>query len=387
MGAVVSKKFQFFLRQLAKSMLQNILLPLIYDISCLFHPQPDPELVIFADAHHSELPFSMQVMYSSVIRTGRKISLHLHDYSHSGACQSLLWSIAFMWNYPRAGIVFICDYFLPASSCRKRSSTKLIQLWHSCGLIKKIGYAASDDIPKGYIGNPYRNYDLFTVSSPAVVQPLTQSLHLPAGVVHATGVSRTDLYFDNEWLHSCREHFYAAYPEAKEKKIVLWAPTFRGNASSPNIPGVEAFEQLSSQLGDDWFVLLRAHPHVDAYRVAQGFPPISNCSIPTEELLPITDLLVSDYSSVLCEYMFFRRPYVLYVPDLSEYEEKRGFYIDYHSLGEHIVMTPEALPGEIINAYHDSLSPEFAENAESRFRFHNGACDGGVSRRILTYFE
>ena len=72
---------------------------------------------------------------------------------------------SFMKGYAAAGYVYICSYFLPVSSCKKREETKVIQLWHSGGLLKKMGYDTGDDIPKYYKGNVTRNYDLVTVSS------------------------------------------------------------------------------------------------------------------------------------------------------------------------------------------------------------------------------
>ena len=65
----------------------------------------------------------------------------------------------FMQVYAQAEYVFINSYFLPVSSCRKRKETTVVQLWHSGGLMKKMGYDTTEDIPKYYKGNPTANYD------------------------------------------------------------------------------------------------------------------------------------------------------------------------------------------------------------------------------------
>ena len=66
-----------------------------------------------------------------------------------------------MKEYAAAGYVYICSYFLPVSSCKKRKETKVIQLWHSGGLLKKMGYDTKDDIPRDYKGDVTANYDLY----------------------------------------------------------------------------------------------------------------------------------------------------------------------------------------------------------------------------------
>lgn len=377
----------FRLKQYAKMILQHLLLPAVYAFYRLRCRNIEPGLAVFADAHHDGLPFSMQPLYSAVKAMGYDVALHLHDYSHAGAVAGLRYALSFMKLYARARYVFICDNFLPAASCRKRRETTLVQLWHSCGLLKKMGYDTADDVPSYYRGNVYNNYDLVTVSAECCVPCLSSGMRQPEGVVQALGVSRTDVYFDEAWLSGCRREFYEAYPEARGKKILLWAPTFRNSAASPVTVGAAAIERLREELGGEWFVVSKVHPHADAAFRREGVGTGSSCAIPCERLLAAADLLITDYSSILFDYLLLEKPFVLFSPDLDEYRAKRGFYIDYSSLTGYIVTDAQKL-GPTVSAAYEAYSAGVGRDAIRRCRqYHSGACDGRSTERILRYIN
>lgn len=371
----MKRKILFSVKQFLKMALQNVILPCVYGFWRLVYLGKEEDLIVFADAHHNEIPFSMERIHSALEEKGYTLTDFFHHFGMMSQLRSALLSVRFMRLYARAKYVFICDNFLPVSSCKKSGSTKVIQLWHCCGLMKKMGYDTAEDIPAGYKGRVYRNYDLMTVSAPGCVEPLTGAMRLEPGILQPLGVSRTDVYFDPVWIEGCKAEFYARYPQAKGKKILLWAPTFRGNAGDPYQVGVAEIEQLERQLGDGYFLIRKVHPHVDdRYH-------LSNCDIPTERLLPVTDLLISDYSTVIHEFLFFGKSCVLFAPDLEEYRERRGFYVAYESLSRYIVTDPAQLYGTVKTAMDDSDPAWIAGNLQ----FHAGSCDGNSTERILEY--
>lgn len=356
-------------------LLQNVILPCVYRFWLIRYRGKEPELIIFADAHHNELPYSMERIHSELKKRGYKLTDEIYNFAGMSQIRSALVSMRFMKLYAQAKYVFICDNFLPVSSCKKSEKTMVIQLLHSCGLLKKMGYDTADDIPAGYIGKVYRNYDLVTVSAPCCVEPLRNAMHLPRGIVKALGVSRTDNYFDNVWLTKCKTQFYRQYPELKDKKIILWAPTFRGNAGNPYQIGMEEINRLEQQLGDAYYIIKKVHPHVD------GKYHLSNCSIPTEELFPVVDLLISDYSSVVNEFMAFDKPNLLFAPDLKNFGKQRGFYVAYDSLSPYVVTETEQLYSRVMEAVSER-EPDWVAQRRS---YHLGACDGHATERILEY--
>lgn len=376
-GRKTMSDFKFALRQKVKMLLQNGVLPLVYCFWCTVYARREKELIVFADAHHDALPFSMERLHRALEEKGYAVTDALCNFSKVSQLSSLLFSLRFMRLYARAKYVFICDNFLPVSACRKDSRTTVVQLWHGCGLIKKMGYDTPDDIPAGYKGEVYRNYDLVSVSTSACVEPLTRAMRQAPGVLQPLGVSRTDYYFDQAWLEECRTEFYRQYPQAAGKTVVLWAPTFRGKAGEPYQVGSDAIDRLERELGEGYFLVRKLHPHVEDHGGGSG------CAIPTERLLPVTDLLITDYSTVLTDFMLLDRPYVLFAPDLEEYRQKRGFYVEYSTLSRYIVEEETQLADAVRKALADGDKSWIADCR----RFHLSACDGHSTQRILDYLK
>lgn len=171
-----------------------------------------------------------------------------------------------------------------------------------------------------------------------------------------------------------REQFYRRYPGAKGRKVILWAPTFRGNAGQPTLYGMDEIRRVMERTKDQYFWLLKLHPHLEG----KGFS--SNCDIPTEELLCVTDLLITDYSSVLFDYMVYAKPFVFFAPDLESYEKTRGFYLPYDSYPTTVV-TEE---GELEAAVCHELADRDSQDIKEAYAFHMSCCDGHATERILS---
>lgn len=367
----VKRSFSFTVRQLIKQTLQNAIFPVIYK---WYARKPvDQGLVIFADAHKNELPYSMQEMHRAVEKTGLKIIDCFCDYQQLSALGSFKAACGFIKQYATAEYVFICDNFLPVSSCRKRKETEVIQLWHAGGILKKYAYDTPDDIPKNYKGNVFSNYTLLTVSAECCIPVYERAMRQPKGVVKPLGLSRTDIFFRQSYLDECRELLYRTYPEAKGKKVALWAPTFRGKAIDPKIIGVKYIERMKKELGDDWFVITKLHPHL------QNKLGISGDGMTTEQLLPAVDVLITDYSSVIFDAVLVDLPMVLYVPDRREYEEKRGFYIPLEEIPSVITENGAELAKCVKQTYSGIDKKRIAAFREKYMKM----CDGNATERIL----
>lgn len=387
-------KCKIFLKQYIKMFAQNCVLPVWYQI-CRYK-RVIPGLIIFADAHHDQRPENVKFLYRRLSeyaeeKTGKMQIKELYlNYQTASPAKVTRHMLEFMKLYARAECVIVCDNFLPAASCRKRKETRVVQLWHACGALKKFGYDTTDDIPKQYHGNVFRNIDLVTVSSPKCVSPFASAMRLNPECVKPLGVSRTDVFFQEGWKENCRREFYRFYPEANGKKIVLWAPTFRGNPGSPRTIELD-LNKLQEQLGEEWLVLSRVHPHMHEHYLQ------SDCKIPTERLFPVVDVMIADYSSLIFEYLLFDKPLVLYVPDLTEYQERRGFYLEFSEIPGVQVKNESMLPSVIEQEYlaycqqkkyNKVQSDENQMRQKKREQFiqtYMQNCDGHATDRILEY--
>lgn len=363
------------LRNIEKMIIHKILLPAMYEF---YRKLPvDEQLVIFADAKNAKLPYSMIAMYDEMNRRGYHVENWCVNFDEFSIKKKLCYLRDFMKRYSQSKYVFICDYFLPVSSCRKKSETMVIQLWHATGMLKKFGFDAPDDLGKQKKLNGTKNIDLWLASSDMCVPIIMQATRVEKSVVQALGIPRTDIFFSEVYKNDCKEEFYNQYPECRNKKLILWAPTFRGNAKDGTLEGVDEILQLQKLGNEDYHVLIKVHPHLEKkYK-------INNCDITPEQLYPVIDLLITDYSSTLFDCYLCGKPFMIFAPDYETYMSGRGCYIDYEKdLGCNITKTLEELYTEVKRLL--SIPDEF-QNIYLDKQLEK--CDGHATSRVADYVK
>lgn len=364
-----------YIRNIEKFILQHFLLPLCYKIFQL--RKIDDSLVIFADAKHDDIPYSLKAMYDAIGKKNYRILNYCFDYSNMALWKKLWISMKFMALYATAQYIFICDYYLPVASCKKKRETKVIQLWHASGLQKKFGFDADDDLGKFHYINPVRNYDLVSVSADIMKLVISHNWRLPLDKIQALGCSRTDIFFTNMYAQKCRDKFYKQYPEARTKKVVLWAPSFRGNGGDPYIDSIEKIIALKKQISEEYFIIIKLHPNLQEKYM------VDTCDIPTEELYPVVDILITDYSSVFYDYLLFGKNVIFYVPDYDFYIQNRGMYIDYSKEFDYPIVKNEK---DLLRAIYEyrTIEETKIDLYKNKFIKMN---DGNASERIIRYLE
>lgn len=233
--------------------------------------------------------------------------------------------------------VVILDEFTPQIHyIDLRKETKLIQLWHACGAFKTFGFTRLSK-PKGspQPTRNHRSYDYVTVSSSYCKKCHSEGFGIPTDHVVPTGIPRTDVFFDEEYKKNAQEKFYAEHPDFKGKKIVLFAPTFRGMVKETAFYPTEMFDlnKVCKALPDDYVFIVKHHPFVlDKQPIPEKYKNrIIDLSEDTElnDLLFVTDLIITDYSSLVFEAALLNIPMLFYVFDLDRYVRNRDFYFDF----------------------------------------------------------
>lgn len=147
-----------------------------------------------------------------------------------------------------------------------------------------------------------------------------------------------DALFDEEYTKAARERFLEKYPALKGKKLVLFAPTYRGTQVRDADYGFEEADlnRLSEELGEDYTIMTRWHPALKN-NLKRGIVSLRNCDFgdrivdfsdydDVNDLLIACDVLVTDYSSIIFDYFPLNKPVVYFVYDRQEYEGDRGIY-------------------------------------------------------------
>ena len=173
----------------------------------------------------------------------------------------------------------------------------------------------------------------------------------------------------------------------KNKKVILYAPTWRDNQHENNVGYTYKtevdFDYLKENLSDEYVILFRAH-----YFVANNFDfekykgfifDVSNYD-DINHLYVVSDLLITDYSSVFFDYSILKRPIIFYMYDLEEYKTKlRDFYIDLKELPGNIIEKENELIKEIKKASNFKYNKKY-EKFNNKFTYLE---DGKASERVV----
>ena len=315
------------------------------------------------------------------------------DRNHSSYPEFIRKSTLLVREMAAAEVVFLSDINEVVSCVEKRPGTKVVQLWHACGAFKKFGYSTignehgtdADWIARHPL---YGNLDMVTVSAPAVTDHFAEAMHLEdrKEVIRSTGVSRSDIFFKESVIRKAREKLEEVFPAARSRKVILYAPTFRGR--TPHVTTAPDFDaaKLLSRLGDEYALVIKHHPLVkEREPLPEGdylrnvFVSEGECTI--EQLLCACDMVITDYSSLIFEYSLLERPMFFFAPDLEEYEKWNGFYEPYEQMVPGpVCRTMDELAGALcaFPAHYDaSKAARFKET-------WMGSCDGHATMRILS---
>lgn len=240
----------------------------------------------------------------------------------------------------RARVVVLDDYFFAAYVAPRRAGTLLVQTWHASGAFKRIGHSVREasfgaDAALTDRVAIHAGYDLCLVGSPDAAPHYAEAFGLPLDRFRwDLGIPRTDLFFDGPRRDDAEGEVRRRYAIPTDRRVILWAPTFRGDrVTEARDPGALDLAALARVLGSDHLLLLRLHPFIRARTAvpaeAAGFVRDASDHPDINELMLVSDLLVTDYSSAIFEFSLLERPMAFFAPDLDAYERERGFYADY----------------------------------------------------------
>ena len=239
------------------------------------------------------------------------------------------------YKLSKSKYVFLNDNFFPIAYMNFNNKSKLIQLWHAPGAFKKFGFDSTDDenireLIK-LIGN---KTEYLIVTSSNISDIYEKAFQVNEKKILAFGIPRIDYYFDKKNINQynirrIREKLEKKYPKIKGKKIVLYATNFRENQDlnekiSINFDG-NLFE---SNLNDEYCLVFKSHPKYNIPMVEHSIDLSKYDNI--QELLLVSDILITDYSSIMIEFAILFKPIIFYPFDLKYYSSnERGFYFDY----------------------------------------------------------
>ena len=346
---------------------------------------------VFVEVRFDEITDSFRLVYDRMKADGFDVHEQFIENIKPGKWGYIKRCLRMLEDISDAHYVFLNDACNVTSCIPLRKGTKIYQLWHACGAFKKFGMSTAElifgDNRKSLEKYPnYGNLSYVTVSSPEVIWAYEEAMNLKdtKTQVVATGVSRTDVFYDQHFIEQSKAAVYSVCPAAENKKIILYAPTFRGRVAKAESPDCLDIPAMKRALGDEYVLLIKHHPFVKQPPVVPedcaDFAMDVTKSLEIDQLLCASDVCVSDYSSLIFEYSLFERPMIFFAYDLDDYFDWRGFYYNYDEL----------TPGPVVQETEEII--DYIRHLEARFdqaQVHAfkekfmSSCDGHATDRIM----
>ena len=273
---------------------------------------------------------------------------------------------------------------------KKREGQKYIQTWHSSLRLKMIEKDVESTLKPNYIAmalNDSKNIDIL-LSGCQKSTEIFEHCFWYDGEIMPSGTPRNDLFFDAnaKGLISAVKNSLGI---KEEEKVLLYAPTFRKDEGLQyyNVQYDLLQEKLQQKYGGHWKILVRLHPHLLNHSAELlGQSPVIDVTRydDIQELLLISDMLLTDYSSLMFDFAPSLRPCLLYTPDLESYQRQdRQLYFQIEELPFPICRTNEEIMHMI-----DTLNEKDYQQHISSFMQEVGSFeDGQASERVVKRIE
>lgn len=205
------------------------------------------------------------------------------------------------------------------------------------------------------------------------------------GEILELGDARTDMLVNGS--KEAENLIRKTYHISQDTKIVFYAPTFRNGFVLHwyNLDYIRVVEELEKQRGEKWVMLIRLHPRLisKAKEIIPNHKKIIDCSkFPDmQDIAVASDMMISDYSSAITDFMLTGKPGFLYVPDLEEYQVKRGLYYSMEELPFDFALTTE----ELIDKIRNFDDERYQRDVKDFLKKIGYQADGNASKRIVDF--
>ena len=211
---------------------------------------------------------------------------------------------------------------------KKKKKQFYIQTWHGSFGLKYIEKDAQDKLSKSYLSKTIadsKNINLLLSSSKWQTQEYRRAFWYDGDILEK-GFPRNDILFNISKSRIKELKKELGIP--LDKKVLLYGPTFRKDFSidAYDLDLQKIKEALEAKTKEEWVVIVRLHPHVKSYsNLFVGMDFINVTTYPDgQEILAISDVLITDYSSNMIDFILMNRPVFLYASDIEEYKKERG---------------------------------------------------------------
>lgn len=303
----------------------------------------------------------------------------------------------------RAGLVALTHGFADAYRFGLTGAV-IVQLWHGSPL-KKLHADSPAVMDLGGLGRipglarlvrfayrrGTRRISLLPTCSMVFVPFLSSAFDLHDGQVQVLGEPRADVLFvgsQADRIAAARARLAPYLGPHKDARVVLFATTWRDGNPDPVVPTATEWARIEAVCQElDLVLLVRPHPLAVGDYLYQSARVRHFPAREQPEVIPVlwgVDALISDYSSILIDFVATGRPVLLLAPDLESYRDSRGLYFDYQWLaGDSWATDWDQLLDRLRLVFTEpgELAAATAHSRQLAAAFHHWT-DGGSAARV-----
>lgn len=296
----------------------------LYSI-CHFFSINKNKNILFLTETNNELTGNLKYLYDYLVKKNYNIKIFAYDIKDS---KSLY--LKELLAFASSNTIIIDNYVSMLTHLKLNNKTKIIQLWHAGIGFKAVGYArfGEEGSPHPYKSS-HRRCNYVIVDKEELINIYQELFGIKKECLLPYGMPRIMNYLNKDIMEESIKELYKLNPNFKTKKVILFAPTYRGqgkNSAYYDMNMIDLAKINEYCLKNNALFIIKMHPFIkDKIIIKSDYQNniIDYSNMDINKLLYITDILITDYSSCAYEYSFFNRPLIYYRYDKEIYEYLR----------------------------------------------------------------
>lgn len=267
-----------------------------------------------------------------------------------------------MYHIATSKLVILDTYCIVASVLKHKKETKIIQIWHALGAVKKFGYqtigteVGSDKLTADVMCM-HKNYDYVLAPSKITAKYYKEAFNVSEKQIKYLGMPRIDYIMKKD--ENKKNKIYEKYPSLKEKSNILYVPTFRKNE------GILLKELVDKIDTTKYNLIIKLHPLDNITIKPEKNGILYDSEFGVYDLIKISDKIITDYSSLAVEASLLDIPIYFYTYDIEQYKKNPGLNFEFENeeIGKYQAKTVE----ELLNKIEENYDYNILENFKNKY--------------------
>jgi CDP-ribitol ribitolphosphotransferase len=341
-------------------------------------PQQNKVIFISRKNSHNSIDFILLIKHLNKVHPSTKIVVLNHKMDNR--LYHMFQVIKEAYHLATSKACIIDSYIISVSILRHKKGLIIVQIWHALGAIKNfgrlaVGRPAGNPLRLADIMNMHSGYTYTTVGGNKSVDIFAKAYGMNPKNILPIGMPRDDYLLSEKQKAKNITKIFKAYPKLKDKKIILYAPTFRKRS---NIKPQELINALKDK--PDYQLIIKQHPQ-DKTKLNINNNVIVDSNFDILELMHVAKFIVTDYSAVVFEAALINLPIFLWNYDYEEYSDKLGFAMEYPGDIPAVVTSKNAtiIARNIINY---SKKPSYSSFKDNYINCTDGNSTGNIVKLL-----